>query len=450
MERAAEEKLGDRLVADWVSGAHLRFASDEARGKYQARAQLIIDTIRLKDSGRIPVIPAATQKFAFDYGPVTFREAMTEFDKVFDAYVRQYEDTDFDAYVGPEFIYPAGMFEALRWNRVRLPGVHLPDDKSFQFVEAEYMKAEEYDEYLDDPSDWILRKYLPRLSPELEPLGQLPPLRNMVTFFQGLTDLVVAAAENPGLVEAMKALQASGQAVQEWFDYLGRIDQELGGRLALPHLLGPMAHAQFDIISNYYRGWRGAIVDMFSRPEKMIALMERLLPWQLQYGIDGAKALGQPIVTIYLYKGADGFMSDEQYEQLYWPTLKKLILGLVDEGLLVWLFTQGKYDSRLHHFKEIPAGTCLIHLESATDAVLAKEVLAGSQCIEGNVPSSLLATASVDEVEAYCVKLAESCGRGGGFMMDFSAFLDEAKRENVKKMIEVARAYRGDGGAGTT
>ena len=207
MQHVAEEKLGDRLIADWVSGAHLHFANDEARKTYQARAQLIIDTIRLKDTGKIPVIPAATQKFALDYGPVTFREAMTEFDKAFAAYVRQYEDTDFDAYIGPEFIFPAGMFEALAWNRVRLPGVHLPDDKSFQFVEAEYMKAEEYDEYLDDPSDWILRKYLPRLSPRLEPLAQLPPLRNMVAFFQGLPDLVLAAAENPGMVDAMKALQ---------------------------------------------------------------------------------------------------------------------------------------------------------------------------------------------------------------------------------------------------
>ena len=239
----------------------------------------------------------------------------------------------------------------------------------------------------------------------------------------------------------MKALQASGEAVQEWYEYLGRIDQELGGRLGLPHLLGPMAHAPFDIISNYYRGWRGTIVDMYTRPEKMKALMERLLPWQLQYGIDGAKALGHPIVTVYLYKGADGLMSEEQYEEFYWPTLKKLLLGLVEEGLLVWVFTQGKYDSRLHHFKEIPAGTCLIHLESGTDAFLAKEVLAGSQCIEGNVSSAMLATASVDEVEAYCLKLAEVCGKGGGFMMDFSAFLDEARRENVKKMIEVAKRY---------
>ena len=68
-------------------------------------------------------------------------------------------------------------------------------------------------------------------------------------------------------------------------------------------------------------------------------------------------------------------------------------------------------------------------------------MLAGSQCIEGNVSSALLATASVDEVEAYCLKLAEVCGKGGGFIMDFSAFLDEARRENVKKMIEVAKRY---------
>jgi uroporphyrinogen-III decarboxylase len=285
----------------------------------------------------------------------------------------------------------------------------------------------------------ILRKYLPRLSPKLEPLAQLPPLRNMLVFHQGLPDLVLAAAENPGVVDAMRALKASGESVQEWYAYLGRLDQELGGRLALPHLLGAMAHAPFDIISNYYRGWRGAILDMYSRPEKMKALMERLLPWQLRYGIDGAKALGHPIVTIYLYKGSDGLMSEAQYEEFYWPTLKRLILGLVEEGLLVWVFTQGKYDSRLHHFKEIPSGTCLIHLESGSDAFLAKKVLAGSQCIEGNVSSALLATASVDAVEAYCLRLAEACGKGGGFMMDFSAFLDEARRENVKKMIEVAK-----------
>ena len=242
-------------------------------------------------------------------------------------------------------------------------------------------------------------------------------------------------------MEAIQALNASGEGTLAWFDHLGKTDQRLGGALGMPRLMGAFAQCPFDILATYYRGWHGAIVDMYSQPDKMKALMERLLHWQLQYVIDAAKALRHPLVALYIFKGADGMMSQEQFEEFYWPTLKRLILGLVDEGLLVWVFTQGKYDSRLHYFNEIPSGTCLIHIESVTDAFHAKQVLAGSQCIEGNVPSSLLAAASAEEVEAYCVELAEVCGKGGGFMMDTSAFLDEARRENVKKMIEVAKRY---------
>ena len=70
-----------------------------------------------------------------------------------------------------------------------------------------------------------------------------------------------------------------------------------------------------------------------------------------------------------------------------------------------------------------------------------EEVLAGSQCIEGNVSSSLLAAASADEVEAYSWSSPTSAEGAAGFIMDHSAFMDEAKRENVKKMIEVAKRY---------
>ena len=119
-----------------------------------------------------------------------------------------------------------------------------------------------------------------------------------------------------------------------------------------------------------------------------------------------------------------------------WPVM--VVVFAVTVGL-VWVYTQGAYDTRLHYFTELPAGSLLVHLESATDAARAKQVLGGSQCIEGNVSNSLLATGSVEEVEAECRELVEACAPGGGFMMDFSAFLDEAKPENVKAMIEVAR-----------
>ena len=89
------------------------------------------------------------------------------------------QDIDFDAYIGPDFIYPGGMFDLLQWKCLRLPGNHLPPDRPYQFVEAEYMMEDEYDEFLDDPSDWMLRKYLPRLSPQLEPLAKLPSFHDV-------------------------------------------------------------------------------------------------------------------------------------------------------------------------------------------------------------------------------------------------------------------------------
>ena len=96
-----------------------------------------------------------------------------------------------------------------------MPGVHLPPELSFQFVESEHMRADEYDEFLDDPSDWILRKYLPRLSPKLEPLAKLPPMHDFNGFYQGLPELVAAVAENPDLMGALEALSDSGAGTLE-------------------------------------------------------------------------------------------------------------------------------------------------------------------------------------------------------------------------------------------
>jgi hypothetical protein len=49
-----------------------------------------------------------------------------------------------------------------------------------QFVENEYMKAEEYDRYLNDPADFNIRFRLPRFFGLLQPLAKLPPLDTIV------------------------------------------------------------------------------------------------------------------------------------------------------------------------------------------------------------------------------------------------------------------------------
>ena len=71
----------------------------------------------------------------------------------------------------------------------------------------------------------------------------------------------------------------------------------------------------------------------------------------------------------------------------------------------------------------------------------AKEVLGGHHCIQGGVLPTLLEAASPSEVEEYCKKLIEVCGKGGGFILGPGSSIDCAKPENLKAMIDAAHKY---------
>jgi len=79
---------------------------------------------------------------------------------------------------------------------------------------------------------------------------------------------------------------------------------------------GRRSHAPFDMIGDFIRGTRGIMVDMFRRPDKLIAAMEKVAPMLIDMGIR-AKKTGNLFVSIPLHKGADGFMSTEQHKTFY-------------------------------------------------------------------------------------------------------------------------------------
>ena len=67
-------------------------------------------------------------------------------------------------------------------------------------------------------------------------------------------------------------------------------------------------------------------------------------------------------------------MSDEQFKTFYWPTRRKVILGLIDEGTIQFLFAEGRYNSRLEVIMDLPKGKTL-WLFGRTDMVRAKETI---------------------------------------------------------------------------
>ena len=65
------------------------------------------------------------------------------------------------------------------------------------------------------------------------------------------------------------------------------------------------------------------------------------------------------MVFMPLHKGADGFMSNAQFERFYWPTLRKIAVGLIDAGLVPQLFAEGGSEQRLEIISDLPKGTTL-------------------------------------------------------------------------------------------
>ena len=207
--------------------------------------------------------------------------------------------------------------------------------------------------------------------------------------------------------------------------------------LGIPGFTGGMAKAPYDIIGDTMRGTRAVMLDTFRRRGELVAAMERLVPIAVEGACRAADASRNPFIFMPLHKGADGFLSGRDFEELYWPTLKAVIVGLIREGLVPQLFVEGSYDDRLDVIvdDEIPAGRT-IWLFDATDMVTVRDRFRGFACFGGNVPGALLSIGTPDEVDDYVRDLLADVAGEGGFILTNGVVADDARPENLAAMIE--------------
>jgi hypothetical protein len=397
---------------------------------YEKRVKRIEDAIQLKIPDRVPVA-ISLGYFPAKYGGITCQDAFYSPAKWKEAAKKTVVDFAPDAYigVGPD---SGKALEAIDFKQMVWPGHGTSPNHTHQFVEGEYMKADEYDAFLSDPTGFILQTFLPRTCGKLESLQNLPHLSLLLfspTMLLGM----------PGFDDAIEALLKARQAMFQRNTEIGSLGDELK-LLGFPAFAGAVTFAPFDVVSDRLRGMRGSMLDMFRQPEKRNQASEKLLPVMVGLAIGMARMSGNPKVFIPLHRGADGFMSLKQFETFYWPTLKGLMIGLIDAGLIPCPFFEGRYDSRLEYLLEIPKGKMLGYFD-ASDIFKVKEILGNHLCIMGNVPPSLLQTGSPQDVKNYCKKLIDIVGKDGGFIIAPRSAIDEVKPENLKAMIDFTKEY---------
>jgi uroporphyrinogen-III decarboxylase len=210
--------------------------------------------------------------------------------------------------------------------------------------------------------------------------------------------------------------------------------------LGFPNFFGGGCKAPFDTIGDTLRGTKGIMMDMYRNSDKLLKALDRITPLMIKMGASACKQNGNPICFLPLHKGADGFLSDAQFKKFYWPTLKNVLLGLIEEGCVPFCWAEGGYNSRLDVIKDFPAGKMVWGFD-ATDMARAKQVLGPVACIGGNVALSLLDVGSVQEVRGQVKGLIDSCAKGGGFILMTGAAVDTTKTENLRAMVDAAKDY---------
>lgn len=431
------DKIGETLQT-WCSGQGVHFIDEAAEEAYKERAKRVADVIQLKVPDRVPIAPSFGMFPALDNG-FTVEDVMFDYAKATQAWIKTLKDFEPDLYRAAGYALPGPVFEALDYKLLKLPGRGIPSNHIFQFVEKEYVSAEEfYDAFMSDPSDFMLRSYLPRVCGALEPLKMLQPFSTWFGYYLGIIGNVSLFAM-PEIAGSLEVLKKVGEEASKWRAHVTTDTLEIAS-LGFPDILGGHSAAPFDVVGDWFRGTSGIMLDMYRHPDKLIEVMEKLVPIQISMGAGLSKRMGKPVVMLMLHKGMHNLMSNEQFKTFYWPTLKEVILGLIDEGLVPMPLFEGDYTSRLEIIKDIPKGKAIYWFETV-DFHKAKEILGNTVCFRGNVPGSLLQVGKPEQVEAYVKELIDVVGRDGGLIVDCAICFDEAKHENVEAMVNTTKTY---------
>jgi hypothetical protein len=433
-EMTWQEKREERF-RKWLNPPDVKFKSPEAEKKYRLRAARMMKAVKLEVPDKVPVHIPPGGIVAYNAG-VTLKEVIYDETKIMPAWIKFLEDYDQDT-ADPPMFFSGKAYEILDSKVTRFPGYGLPDDQSIQqFVEKEYMQADEYDLLMNDPFDFGLRCFTPRTWGAFEPLAKMAPFKS----YQGLPERLMAMCQDPEFVKMCRAIYQASQETAKFQKVIMecvRISMEMG----FPPLGGGGALAPFDAVADMLRGTSGSVKDMFRQPEKLLEALEVLTERSIESSIAMVSRSLSPFVFIPMHKGADAFMSVQQFEKFYWPTFRKLLLALVNEGVVPMMVVDGSYnDARLEIIKDLPRSGVVWTMEK-TDMFRAKEILGDSACIAGNVTAAQLYTLQPQDIKDYCRRLIEVCGKGGGYILSLGSGIDKCDPANLHAIIEAADEY---------
>jgi len=387
---------------------------------YQERLKRYVTAMRNEKPDRIPIRPFVAE-FAAKYAGYTCQEVTHDYEKAFAAARKCAADFDWDAVVGNMVYVWTALTQAIGLKYYAAPGIEIPPDTGFQYLEPPeekaFMKPEDYDRLIADPTEYLFNVWLPRVSTDVSAEGEPTSYRNNLSFLKG------------------------GMAMLSYFTAFGGQHARLRAESGTVPAIAGILKAPFDILADKLRGFIGLTMDLFERPDKVLAACEALAPHLTHIALSGADPEKNVPISIWMHRGCVPFISPQQFDRFYWATLKPIIQEIWNNGHQVLFYAEGDWNAHLDSFAELPDASIIYHVDKA-DIFEAHSKLGHKFCLSGGIPNTLLNFNTPDKVRERCKEVIDGVAKDGGYIMDASAIVqDDAKIENVRAMTDFTHEY---------
>ena len=411
-----------------------------AKAKYEEKVKRVEDAIALKEPDQIPIKPSPAIFPVLDAGFTVaesiYDESLETYRKAIFKYLNDF-DPDCGIGVGNNYAGEGPLLELTNPKNMRwagMPGNLIDDNSIQQYIEYPFLEDDEFDEFFSDRTGWTLNKSLPRASTVTESFEKL----KIVSFMGGIRG-VAASFSQPEVKKTIQKLWEIDEKYKEFDQRAAAFAKEVEDA-GYPIFIGGGAAVPFDAYSDGLRGTLNSLADIYERPEDVERYIEEFHEQQLER-IRATKGIGDgKHVFMALHKGMDGFMSDDTYEKFYWKHLKEIIETIIEVGKVPYIFTEGKYNTRLKFLADVPKGKVFYHFETV-DMAEAKKILGDVACISGGLSAKIMNFGTKQEVIDETKRIIDVCAPGGGFIFETACGLDYCSHENVEAMFDTVRNY---------
>lgn len=377
--------------------------------EYDAKLKRVYDAYNLCEPDRVPIVNLSIT-WGCSYSNIKIADVLHDKNKLCDTLTDYCKDLTTDLMMIGSLSTPLTLYEALKPDQ---PQYAITEDGfSTEHIECAVMTPEDYPLLIENPEKFIENIMLPRRYPVL----------------------------NQPYPENYRQIQTAYDEVVNYLDKLVTGTQRVKDRFGVPVLAynGPL-YAPLDFLFDFFRGFKGIMLDIRRNPDYVIKACEKLL----DYIIDVKLAQLQEGDMIFIPLHLATYLSVKQFEKFYWPTFKKLIDHIASKNAKSVVYLENDWTPYMDYFMEFPKGSVCAIIEYG-DMKAFKQKYGDHISLMGGMPCEKLRYSTKSDCIDFTKQTIDDLAPGGGFLWTTDKILlspNDVNIDNYKACIDTVREY---------